>query len=109
MSTSYQFTIAEILIQPYAVAIGPFTFDLSNQLPSGDDIDSVTVVSTLGGVETTDDLISGTPTVASNIVTMYFDYPGATRHGKHKITFKYTLVSGAKDEADFYKVVVADV
>ena len=106
--TTYQFPQARLLIQPYAVAIGPFTFDLSAQLPTGDDIASIAVVSTLAGVVTTTDLISGTPTVTSNVVSVYFDYPGSTKHGNHKLTFKYTLASGAKDEADFFRVVVGD-
>lgn len=103
---NFQFLQSEILIQSYADSIGPFTFDLSLQLPSGDDIATIIVKSSLGGADTTADLINGTPTVAANVASVYFDYPGAERHGSHKLTFQYTLVSGAKDEADFYKVTV---
>jgi len=104
----YQFTVGEILIQPYAEAIGPFTFDLSGQLPSGDDVASVIVASYLSSLDTTANLINGIPALAANVVTVYFDYPGAGLHGIHKLTFEYTLVSGAKDEADFWSVKVED-
>ena len=107
----YQFPTATILIQPYADAIGPFTFDLSPQLPSGDDIASVIVASYLDGVDTTASLIAS-DSLANNVVTIYFDYPLVVLVpllGTHKLTFEYTLVSGAKDEADFWGVIVKDV
>ena len=108
--SDYQFPIVgDVLIQPYADGIGPFTFDLSPQLPAGDDIATIVVASSLAGEDSTADLIHGTPTVADNVVSVYFDYPGPTKHGNHKLTFKYTLASGAKDEADFYRVVVKNV
>lgn len=101
----------KILIQPYmaAVGIGPFTFDLSGQLPVGDNINTITVASYLGAVNTTANLISGVPTVALNIVTVFFQYPGVNLHGTHKLTFQYVLVSTRQDEADFWGVVVKDV
>lgn len=107
----YQFPPKEILIQPYmaAVGIGPFTFDLSGQLPAGDNIASITVVSYLDGLNTTVNLISGVPTVVANVVTVYFQYPGLALHGTHKLTFQYVLVSTRRDEADFWGVVVKDV
>ena len=98
-----------IVIQPYTIALGPFTFDLSGDLPSGDNIASIIVASYLGTLDTTANLISGVPTVALNVVTVYFDYPGAALHGTHKLTFEYTLVSGATDEADFWGVLVKDI
>lgn len=104
----YQFSENRILIQPGALNIGPFTFDLSPQLPGGDDIATVEVVATLDGVDKTADLISGTPTVLNNVVSVRFNYPGAALHGSYKLTFWYTLTSGAKDEADFYRVQVTD-
>ena len=101
----------EILVQPYmaAVGIGPFTFDLSGQLPAGDNINTIVVASYLGVVDTTANLISGVPTVALNVVTVFFQYPGAALHGTHKLTFEYVLVSTRQDEADFWGVVVKDV
>jgi hypothetical protein len=108
MSTRYQFTVSVILVQPSAAGIGPFSFDLGPQLPTGDDIVSIVVKSYLDTIETTSSLISGGPTVAGNIVSVYFDYPSADLHGDHKLTFIYTLVSGAIDEADFFKVTVSD-
>ena len=108
MSTRYQFTVNVILIQPSAAGIGPFSFDLDPQLPTGDNINLIEVKSYLGTTETTSELISGVPTVTSNVVSVYFDYPGASLHGDHKLTFIYTLASGAIDEADFFKVTVSD-
>ena len=107
--TDYQFPPDTIMIQPYALAIGPFTFDLSGQLPAGDDIASIIVATYLDGVDTTASLISGVPTEVANVITVYFDYPGVALHGTHKLTFEYTLVSGATDEADFYGIMVKDV
>jgi len=104
----YQFQLAEILIQPYVDEIGPFTFDLSAQLPATDDIASVLVKSYLDDTETTSELIASS-SVTDNVVTIRFNYPGSTLHGTHKITMSYTLASGAKDEADFYGVLVKDV
>jgi len=92
-----------------AVGIGPFTFDLSGQLPTGDNIATITVASYLGTTNTTAFLISGVPTVALNIVTVYFQYPGVGLHGTHKLTFQYVLASTRQDEADFWGVVVTDV
>jgi hypothetical protein len=108
MSTRYQFPVDVILIQPSAVGIGPFSFDLGPQLPTGDNINLIEVKSHLGTTETTSGLISGVPAVAGNIVSVYFNYPGTDLHGDHKLTFIYTLVSGAIDEADFFKVTVSD-
>ena len=108
MSTLYQFPVETILIQPSAASIGPFRFDLGPQLPSGDNINSIDVKSYLGTAETTWNLISGVPTVAGNIVSAYFTYPGSGLLGCHKLTFIYTLVSGARDEADFWLVEVSD-
>lgn len=105
---NYQFQNARILIQPYASAIGPFKFDLSDFLPAGDDAASVTVKSYLNSTETTTDLISSS-SLATNIVSVYFKYPGSTKHGIHKLTFQFTLASGGKDEADFYGVEVTSI
>lgn len=107
MSTKYQIA-GDILIQPSASGIGPFTFRLGPQLPSGNDIVSVVVKAYLDNVDKTSDLISSTPTVASNVVSVYFKYPGVSLHGEYKLTFIYTLVGGEIDEADFFKVRVAD-
>ena len=108
MTTRYQFDIKTIRIQPSASGIGPFAFDLDPQLASGNDIASVVVKTYLSTAETTEHLISGTPTVSSNVVSVYFDYPGSALHGDHKITFIYTLVGEEIDEADFFKVRVTD-
>lgn len=108
MNTGYQFPTSTILIQPSATGIGPFSFDLGPQLPPGDDIVSIEVRSYLGTTETTEFLISGMPTEAGNIVSVYFTYPGPALHGKHKLTFIYTLNSSAVDEADFFMVQVLD-
>lgn len=107
--SDYQFSKTEIKIQPYADAIGPFTFDLGPQFPTGTTLASVIVKSWLGAVETTSDLIHSSGITTGDIVGVYFDYPGDAKLGKHKLTFEYTLDTGAKDEADFYCVNVLKV
>ena len=108
MTTKYQI-VGRILVQPSAAGIGPFTFNLGPQLPSGNNIASVVVKSYLDATETTEHLISGVPTVTDNVVSVYFKYPGATQHGEHKVTFIYMLAGGEVDEADFFKVRVVAV
>ena len=103
----YQFLIKEILVQPYAQAAGPYNFDLSPQLPEGDNVAACDVEASLDGSDTTADLIAS-KSLSENEVSIYFNYPGAEKHGRHKLRFKYTLQSGAKDEADFGYVVVKD-
>jgi len=108
--TTYQFDEEEILVQPYSEKMGPFTFDLGPLLPTGDSISSVTVKTyDTSGVETTTDLINGTPTESGDVVTIYFDYPGSSNEGRHKITFEYETANGMKDEADFWCVRVVDI
>lgn len=106
MTTIYQ-VVGSILVQPNTSGIGPFAFKLGRQLPPGNNISSVVVKSYLGATETTEHLISGAPTVANNVVSVYFKYPGESRHGEHKVTFIYTLAGGEVDEADFFMVRVA--
>lgn len=103
----FQFPDARILIQPYSDHIGAFTFDLSPQLPEGDDITECSVKASLKGVDTTSQLIAGS-SLSENKVLVYFDYPGDGYCGHHELQFKYTLQSGAKDEARFGYVVVKE-
>jgi len=108
MTSLYQFPISKILIQPGANTIGPFAFNLGPQLPTGTSINSVDVVSSLDGVDTTSKLIAK-DTLSGNIVSVYFSYPSSDLHGQHKLTLTYTLDNGAIDEADFFYIQVASV
>lgn len=99
-----------ILVQPLTAKMGPYTFDLSPQLAEGDSITSVEVFAySKEGVDTTDELISGTPNVTEDVAYVFFKYPGAAYHGSYKLTLKYATINGLTDEADFWRVLVADV
>jgi len=106
MSVDYQFYEDTIIIQPSAVGIGPYKFDLSPALPEGDGIATVAVKSYLDGVDTTADLISSS-SEAADVVSVYFKYPTGEL-GNHKLVFEYTLDSGATHEAAFYSVLAGE-
>jgi len=113
MTKQYSFDEADILIQPSSDNVGPFTFDLSPQLPAGSNISTITVKTYKGNssVETTSYLVDPdfVPVVAANVVSVKFKWPGAEYKGSHKITFIYETDSGLVDEADFWRVLVQDV
>lgn len=102
-----QFDTYLILLQPYAEDIGPFMFDLADQLPPGDPITEVTVSSALDSVDTTALLIAN-ERIRDSVIDVWLKYPGSEKVGIHKLTFKYTTESGAKDEANFNGVEVVE-
>lgn len=55
------------------------------------------------------DLISGTPTVAANIISVLLEYPNTNKAGYYKLKFLCTLDSGAIKELDFNRIVVEDL
>jgi len=56
---------------------------------------------TSANVLCTDDLINGTPTVSSNVVTGKLDYPTTNRPGKYEIT-----ITGKLDNGETFKTMV---
>ena len=96
---------------------GPFSFDFSDSLPDGDDMVSVVVTAYLGSVNESSTLADETeitsvlidtdtsPTVSSNIVLVYFVFPGAAYKGdKATLVFQVTLDSGATHPFFFHYV-----
>lgn len=67
----------------------------------------MTVKSYLNGVETTEDLIDGTPALSSPIAQVKFKYPGDSRKGKHILEFVVTLQGGVVNEFVFGYVEVS--
>jgi hypothetical protein len=97
---------AEDLKVPYS-----FTFTVCSSLssndghlPYGTNISSVAVTAYNQNGVTTSSLISGTPSVTNNVVTVKLNWPGIA--GNYKLTFVVTLDNGdaSKLEADFTKI-----
>jgi hypothetical protein len=103
-------TVGQIIIQPYDEIPYKFKFNPApastekGAIPYGTNITGVDVVVTdlTDGTDVTTLIITGTPTVSSNIVTCICKYPGYD--GKFKFTFKLTLDTGSKKEFDFKRV-----
>jgi hypothetical protein len=93
---------------------GPFNFDLSNAIPTGDSLISATVRSFVGPVKPSSNLtdfieipndgsglidMTYPPVVLSeNIVQVHFRYPGDTYKGnKVTLLFEYTTSAGAEN------------
>ena len=58
------------------------------------------------GTSCTSALISGTPAIVDNKITVTLKYPGTT--GRYKIEFVMTLNDGNKDEAEFSNIFAVD-
>ena len=56
----------------------------------------------------TSDLISGSPSLSDNIVTVTLMYPTTNGIGKYKLTFKLILSDGSTKEADFSRLYCCD-
>ncbi len=99
----FDFDVARIEVRPSASFWGPYSFNFKGRLPdpAGDPIADVTVKSTLNGVETTTDLIDGTPALSSPVVQVKFKYPGDAAKGKHVLKFMVTLQGGGVNEFVF--------
>lgn len=102
------FPVATIEISTGTAYWGPFSFDFSNALPSGDSFLSATVKSTGpdGKADTTANLIDGSPAVSGNSVSIHLKYPGDSLVGKHMLRFTLTLASGGAKPFEFGYVLV---
>lgn len=101
---------------------GPHKFDMTDAIPSGTTLDSVTVRSFLGKVDKEDDLSAETETtselidaVASMVVSnteieVYFEYPStaAWKSGgkKHTVVLEVTFANGGVHPYFFHYVKV---
>ena len=92
-----------IKLRPGDVKV-PYTYQVTvcssatandGQIPYGTNVSSIVVAAyTSANVSCTSDLIYGTPTVSSNVVTVKFDYPSENGVGNYEITIKCTLDNG---------------
>jgi len=105
-------TTGKINIQPYD-ELG-FQFEVTicssvsandGYIPYGTNVSTVNVIAyDKDDTVVTNDLISGTPSVATNIITVNLQYPSTNGVGRYKLTFQMTLDDGSKIEADFDRV-----
>lgn len=101
--------VEEIYVRSFTDQWGPFAFDFSKAKPPGTSvsISSVVVKSSLNGIDTTANLIeTGTTSIDSDIVRFKLQYPSASYHGLHLLTFETTYSTGAKQAYTFGYVVV---
>lgn len=116
-----EFEQGRITIQADAADWGPFTFDLTDGIPSGRTVASAVVKSYLGRVkpddsdilstktETTSELIHGNSMSSNYVVSVFFDRPttAAYINVKHSIVITFTLDAaggGGTHSAFFYMV-----
>ena len=76
-------------------------------IPYGTSVSSVVVKAyDEDGEVATTSLIVGTPTVAANVVSISFKWPGTA--GDYKVSITYTLSNDDVDEVDFARVSARD-
>jgi len=97
------FDVASINVNPVIQYWGPHSFSFKGRLPdpAGDPIAAVDVKSFLDGMDTTADLISGIPDVATPQVGVLFKYPGDALKGRHILQFKVTTTRGGVNTFNF--------
>lgn len=90
---------------PYAFSFPPCSSATANDgaIPFGSTVGSCTVkayaVST--GADVTTQIVAGSTSVVSNVVTVELTYPATAGPGLYKLTFQITLNTGATEEFDF--------
>lgn len=105
-------TNGQIILQPNDSVGFSFTITVASSatandgfLPYGTSISSVNVIAYDKDENiVTSDLISGTPAVSSNVISMKLNYPVVSGDGRYKITMILTLDNGDIKEADFDRV-----
>ena len=79
-------------------------------IPHGRTISNVEVVAyDADDVVVTSDLISGTPSLSTDTVTVVLKYPVTNGEGRYKLTFELTLDNGWTRQFDFQRVVCKNV
>lgn len=107
-----------VILQPNDLSV-PYTFEFTvcssatandGALPYGDSAASVAVTAhNKAGADKTSEIISGTPSLADNVVTVVLNYPSTSGTGTYHLTFVVTTSSGAKVEFDFNRISARDV
>lgn len=105
------FDVAYIYVRTFTDVWGPYSWTLTNNMPSGDTVSAVTFkaymdddTSSLNGTDTSALLIeagSTGVTGASDLVYCKFQYPGASYIGYHRVEMQVTFTSGAKQTYKF--------
>ena len=100
------FNVDTINVHAFTDVWGPYSWTLTNNMPSGDTVSAVTFktymdddTSSLNGTDTSALLIeagSTGVTGASDLVYCKLQYPGASYAGYHRIEMQVTFTSGAK-------------
>jgi len=106
----------KILLQPTSRVTRKFYFPPAESatakgaIPYNTVVNSVVVTAyDVDGTDVTSLLISGTPSVAANIVTVVLTYPTAWGEGRYKLSFKLTLNNTDIENFDFPGVQAKDV
>lgn len=109
------FIDGKIILQPTSKVTRKFYFPAASSestrgaIPYNTTVSSVVVTAYASdGTNVTDQLISGTPSVDSNIVTVVLTYPATKGEGKYKISFACVLSNGDKENFDFPGIIARD-
>lgn len=75
-------------------------------LPFGVNVSSIvlTVWNNAFTSDITSDIVSGTPQVVDNIISVVFKYPATNKKGTYKAKFKCTLSNGKVKTCRFYRI-----
>jgi hypothetical protein len=79
-------------------------------IPYGRSISSVVVTAyDSDGNDVTTEMISGTPAISGEIVSIVLTYPSVTGDGRYKLTFALTLDNGWTRQKDFQRVIAKNI
>jgi hypothetical protein len=113
MSDSY--INGKITLQPTSKVTRKFYFPAASSestrgaIPYNTTVSSVVVTAyDADGVNVSTQLISGTPSVDSNIVTVVLTYPATKGDGKYKLSFALSLSNGDIENFDFPGIIARD-
>ena len=111
-------TNANIVLQPGSSKV-PYSFTFAaassatandGSIPFGSTIASVVVKAfDSDGVDKTSEIIEGTPTSTSLVVSVDLNYPAITGNGTYSLEFLLTLSTGAVLEVDYNRVIAKDI
>lgn len=105
--------VGKIRVGDSASKWGPFSFDFSGATPPGDSLQGVVVTSMLfeedvenAILDSTSALICPETGISGAQVQVFFQYPGISFAGKHRLDFTLTFLSGAVQSFKFDYVYV---
>ena len=95
----------DVMGYSFTITVATSTTSNDGYLPVGTSVSSVNVRAyDKDDVLVTSDLISGTPSVNNNVISMKLKYPVLSGVGRYKLTMVMVLDNGDSKEADFSRV-----